>query len=131
MKTTVRNHKELDRFLDRLSQADLNFDKHPWDIIVEKHDTGLSAAQRNLYYQWVGRYIAPHHGYTKDEMHDELKRMFIEPVCRTGLDGTTYEVRPSIKKLKVKEMSDYMDKVDTWAGSNGIFLPRPEDAHAR
>ena len=64
-------------------------------------------------------------------MHEELKEAHMTPIEYTGLDGTVKKRRPSITKLKVKEMSEYMDKVYTWAGTMGIFLSKPEDVHAR
>jgi len=128
MKVTVKDHKELQAHLDRLMQ--LSFDKHPWDITVTKHENSLSARQRALYWKWVVE-IGNFCGCFKDDMHEILKEIHMIPIEYSDLDGVVKERRPSIKKLKVGEMKDYMDRVYLWSGTQGIFLTNPDELHAR
>lgn len=120
----VKDHRELQNHLDRLMQ--LSFDKHTWDITVEKHETSLSARQRALYWKWVME-IGDTYGSFKDDMHEDLKLMHMIPIEYTDLNGEVKERRPSIKKLKVGEMKEYMDRVYLWAGTNGIYLTNPDE----
>jgi len=124
----IKNHKELQAHLDRLLQ--LSFEKDTWDITVEKHENSLSARQRALYWKWATE-AGDHLGYFKDEMDAEFKRLHMIPITYPGLDGEVKERRPSIKKLKVGEMKDYMDRVYLWAGTQGIYLTNPDELHAR
>ena len=129
MKTTVRNHRELQNHLDRMLQ--LSFEKNAWDISVTKHTNSLSDRQRALYWKWVG-IIGDELGYYKNETAEELKRMFITSETYTGTDGQSHEYRRSITKLNTKDMSKLLDRISMWASSEmGIFLPHPEDAQLR
>jgi len=64
-------------------------------------------------------------------MHEDLKLMHMIPIEYTDLNGEVKERRPSIKKLKVGEMKEYMDRVYMWAGTQGIYLTNPDELHAR
>lgn len=124
----VKNHKELQAHLDRLLQ--LSFEKDTWDITVVKYENSLSARQRALYWKWVTE-IGDFNGDFKDDMHEILKNKHMVPIEYTDWDGVVRERRPSIKKLKVGEMREYMDRIYLWAGTQAIYLTNPDELHAR
>jgi len=127
---TVRSQAEKERHLDRVNQA-ITFDKHKaWDITVEPHQDNKTVQQLRLYWKWIG-ILMNHHGYDKKEMDFEIRRLHMIRFQFEGLNGTAQEYMPTVRELKVGEMSEYMTAVDRWAAGNGVFLPHPEDMHAR
>lgn len=85
----------------------------------------LRTLRQNAYYWPVYvKICADHFGYFPDEMHEEFKRMFnpkdskITPGEKFG--GTT-------TKMTTKEFTEYLEKIRTWAGTQEIVLPNPEE----
>lgn len=101
----------------------LNLDKR-WVCTIEKEVNSRSRDQNALYWKWV-TIIGNTHGNFKDDQHVILMRKHLEPKIIKH-DGEVYE-HYSTKKLKVPEMSEYMNKVSIWAASEGIRLPHPSD----
>ena len=110
----------------QLAKADieaLSFDKE-WVITIEKKVNSRSRDQNALYWKWV-TIIGNDRGEFKDDQHIILMHKHLEPKIIKH-EGEVYE-HYSTKKLKMPEMSEYMDKVSMWAASEGIILPYPED----
>lgn len=120
------------------------------EIVIRPYKVDLSDQQRKLYWVWVRKYIAPAYGYEDDEMHLELKKKFliniftrehesfaemVNAVAKVKKDDPeTWRVlaahilkKTSIMDAKMKEMSEYMTKVDRFVAGDGIRLPLPED----
>lgn len=96
-----------------------------WIISIKLHRKKKTLSQGGLYWQWV-TIIGDELGNFKDDMHEILKEDHLPPKI-VLFNGEEREIR-SIKNLSTKEMSDYMDRVNIWAGSEmGIYLPHPED----
>jgi len=69
-------------------------------------------------------------GYSREEMHEELALMFLEPITYTGLDGEERTRRTSTTKLNVKQFAEYLEQIDRWAISEQQYsLPKPEDLY--
>jgi len=92
------------------------------------------AAQRsmpeNKYYWSVAIEILSNElGYTKDEMHEVLKSMFLSDVKHIKFNnGTMHEIRysKSTASLKVPEFEEYLENIRIWAGCElGINIPLP------
>ena len=72
-------------------------------------------------------YLAEHFGYTKDQMHDELKYAFIGEEAWTNRKGQVRTRPISTTTLTVKEFSEYLNKIDLLARRFDITLPYPDD----
>lgn len=128
-----------------LNAIDNELRKHDQvSVAIGKHERNLSAEQRNLYWMWVNL-LAADFGYTKDEMHEELKRQFLyrifsadedhhpgfakllEIVVRDGDKAAAIALlrMASITQATVKNMSDYLTEVLNHANDNGVVLPLP------
>ena len=128
MKRNVKTPSELDNLLMGLAQ--LSFEKHGWDISWGKEKNKRTLSQNNLYHKWLD-IIARHLGYDHDEMGQTMMKHLIPPTHEVKLPCGTMDQRWSTTKLDVPKMKDYIDKLDRWAAGEGIFLPHPEDMHAR
>lgn len=103
----------------------LNTDK-PWEVKIGPYKTNRSLEQNALYWKWLG-IIAKDTGHDADEIHEFCKQKFLEPIF-VDINGEVHEARRTTTKLKVDEMSAYMNRVYAWATSElGILLPLPED----
>jgi len=97
-----------------------------WEVVIREYKKKRSLSQNNLYWLWLP-YLASHFGYADDEMHDELKYAFIGEEVYTNRKGVTRTRPQSTTKLKVKEMAEYLTKIEILAGNNDIKLPMPHD----
>jgi len=41
--------------------------------------------------------------------------------------GKTHEGRQSTTELSVAQFKDFLDKLQAWAGSEGVYLPSPDE----
>jgi len=97
-----------------------------WEVCDKP--TARSIQQLNLYWKWVG-IIARDTGNDTYGLHEVLKEKFLVPII-VVLNGETSKVYTT-KRLKVREMYEYMTRVSVLAGEYGIFLPIPEELHMR
>lgn len=95
---------------------------------VRDKPTARSIQQNNLYWKWVG-IIARDTGNDTYGLHEVFKQKFLVPTV-VDLKGEITKVYTT-KKLKVREMSEYMERVSALAGEYGIYLPIPEELHMR
>jgi hypothetical protein len=124
---TIRNEHDRQQVADTLSAVDPTLG---WRVTVEKLKKVRTIPQNRLYHDWIG-IIATEMGDSHEDVHDYMRKMFLPPVIKT-VGGETFEILQSTTKLEVPEMSEYMNKVEAWAGSFlGLSLPHPEDMHAR
>lgn len=66
--------------------------------------------------------ISKHVGHDEDEIHDFMKEKFLGTRL-IEIAGERARVSPSTRKLKVKDFSAYMEKVESWAIEEiGIWL---------
>lgn len=98
-----------------------------WEVKIDKYRENKTTQQLALYWKWVV-IIGNEFGYHKDEMSEYLKEELIPPTF-VKVGSKARAVRPSIATMKINQMSEFMDRVSTWAGSHGIRLPHPEDLH--
>jgi len=97
-----------------------------WEVVIQEYKKKRTLAQNRLYWMWLP-YFSKHFGYTDDEMHDELKYAFIGEEVYTNRKGVTRTRPQSTTKLKVKEMAEYLIKMEVLADNNDIKLPMPHD----
>jgi len=59
-------------------------------------------------------------------MHDAFKRHFIGEEEKVNAFGQIVVVPKSSAALRKREFTDYMNKVEAYAHSEGIILPSPD-----
>lgn len=108
-------------YLQRLSPA------KEYDVTVSIHRRNRTIPQNSLYWLHVAC-IADETGSDRNEVHAELKRLYLPSESVTGMYGETV-VRPvSTTKLDTAQFSAYIEKVVAFAASTlGIILPMPGD----
>ncbi len=92
------------------------------DLILRKRTSQRSDQQNKYYWAVVVAMISEATGYTADEMHENLKRMFLSTKDEHGLIRIG-----STATLKTLEFKDYLDKIIRWAADMGIPIPEPND----
>lgn len=92
---------------------------------VEIKEVKRSNPQNAYYWMCIG-IIGKELGYTPDDLHDACKREFIGTDQGTDMFGNLYLMPKSSAKLKKGEFSTYMNKVQSFASSQGITLPQPD-----
>jgi hypothetical protein len=107
----------------KLSTAD------PAEVTVRPYRRSRSLEQNALLWAWYS-VVAQETGHTDEEIHEVCKLKFLPPVF-VDVAGEVHEVRRTTTKLKVDEMSRYMDNVHAWAITElGVLLPLPDDRSA-
>jgi len=91
------------------------------EVDVKPYKKNRSTEQNALLWKWYG-YIGNELGYSKDETHDILRYKFLGIMTRE-VCGHQIEELPSTTKLKVGEMSEYMESISRFAAEHGIRLP--------
>lgn len=74
----------------------------PVVVTVRLKSQARSVAQNAYYWGTVITTLSEHCGYTKPEMHDQLKGMFLPEGMSTA-------------ELTAVEMADYLDRITGWA----------------
>lgn len=119
----IRDPSMQARAIALITRLDL---EKPWEMILRPHKRSRSLEQNALYWKWLG-IIAKDTGHDSEEIHEFCKQKFLEPIF-VEINGEVHEARRTTTKLKVDEMSSYMNRVYAWATSElGILLPLPED----
>lgn len=90
-----------------------------------------SMPENKYYWSVVVEIVAEELGYTKDEMHEVFKAMFLSDVKHIKMNnGTVREIRfsRSTTSLKTFEFEQYLDNIRIWAGCElGINIPLPNE----
>lgn len=104
-----------------------------WIVEIKKKTKARSLSQNALYWRWmndIAALVSDNTGYEKDEVHELFKKQFLEPKeVEIGDIGVHVY---STKNLTVKEMVEYMERVDRFCIQNlAISLPIPQEMHMR
>lgn len=97
--------------------------KEDW-FVVEIHKAKQVRSLRQNAYYWgvVVAIVADHTGYTPDESHQELARMFL------GYENNGKSFVRSTSKLNTVEFEQYMDKCRAWAMAEmSVHIPLPNE----
>lgn len=105
---------------DRFREHRKSLEGERIDLILRKHEDLRTAQQNKFYHKIVVEILSEHTGYTHDEMHENLKRMFLSATDGHGLIRVG-----STAKLKTKEFTEYIDKIMRWAAIE-LRCPIPE-----
>ena len=96
------------------SVARLNPEKH-WRIEVVRHQERRSLSQNKRYWAAITE-LARETGHSKDEMHEAMKRKFLEPVI-VNLGDEEIPVTASSAKLGKQIFSEFMEQVIAFAAT--------------
>lgn len=97
---------------------------HPLEVFIRRHKKKRSLDQNALYWSWLG-IISRVTGNDTEQLHEAFKQRFAEAMV-ADVFGKTVTIY-STAKMKVGEMSEYLDRVFAFAAGEGIVLPLPED----
>jgi len=98
----------------------------PYEIIIRPYKNNRSNDQNALYWKWL-EIIGKELGYTRDEMHELCRYKFLGMHSKE-IAGVKIEYLPSTTKLKVGEMSEYLESISRWTAELGIRLPAMEES---
>ncbi|MDH4276329.1 MAG: hypothetical protein OEW08_14955, partial [Gammaproteobacteria bacterium] len=77
----IRTEQDRHAVANELQHLPLN---KPWRVVVDFYVPKRSLAQNRLYWLWM-THLGGYLGYSREEMHEELALMFLEPITYTGL----------------------------------------------
>ena len=117
-KITVGRHE----LRDKIPKLDDGY----YRIKIDKWKDSRSLDQNALYWSWLS-IIGEDLGYYKEEIHEEMIRMFAPTYTLRGLDGKPKQKKLTTSKMKVNQMHEFMNRVDQFAAEQGIVLPQPDD----
>lgn len=122
------------------------------EVIIQEHKKDRSVEQNQLYWRWIG-VISEEWGWSKDEVHDNLRRRFLVPIYERddiGYAAMIHSIRKVYSKgfkedanamfehivkltsttnAKVKQFTEYLKDIERDLASKGIILPRKEDEY--
>lgn len=97
-----------------------------WEVTIRPHKSKRSIDQNSLYWSWLS-IIADETGNTANDIHEWCRDEFL-PCSEIKVAGVAHLARPSTTALTTKEMTDYLNRIEAWAGTDlGIILPSPDD----
>lgn len=121
----IQNERQREIAIDAIRALDLS---KPRVMTLKVRKSKRSLNQNSLFHQWVSE-IATATGNDNEGVKEALKDMFLPPRI-IDMNGQLVEVRRSTAALTVDEMRVFMDKVEGWAGGEGIALTNPLDMYA-
>ena len=120
-KIYIREERHRNYALDTIKALDIDT---VYEVTIKPYKRNRSLEQNSLMWKWYS-IIADDLGYTTEEIHEEFMRKLLIPITMQTPSGLV-EVY-STKKLKVKEMTAYLEGIERTATEMGIALPRPMD----
>lgn len=106
-----------DRFDDWMKSLNGNV-----EVIVRKPQQPRSVKENSYYWGVVIKMISDETGAYPDDVHHELKRMFLKQ------SGDKIPVLISTTDLSTVEFEDFLSKVRMWASSElGVMIPQPNE----
>ena len=118
-KIYIREERHRNHALDTIKALDI---ATVYEVTIKPYKRNRSLEQNSLMWKWYS-IIADDLGYTTEEIHEEFMRKLLIPITMQTPSGIV-EVY-STKKLKVKEMTAYLEGIERTATEMGIALPRP------
>ena len=120
-KIYIREERHRDHALETIKALDITT---VYEVTIKPYKRNRSLEQNSLMWKWY-TIIANDLGYTTEEIHEEFMRKLLTPAHVYTPSGMV-EVY-STKKLKVEEMTAYLEGIERTATEMGIALPRPYD----
>jgi hypothetical protein len=124
---TITSKERIGQFINDLV-GDLtrwNGDK-PLTVTMQGKKEKRSLDQNALYWKWM-QIIADETGNDKDDVHEYMKGFFLG-MRNMDINGVPQLIPVSSKKQSVRDMAEYMEKIQAWAATHlNITLPVPDD----
>ena len=95
-----------------------------YEITIKPYKKNKTLEQLGYYWAGVVPVCMEWHGLVKADADIFLKEMCAIPRVMMVM-GEVYEVRATIAKMKIKEMSQYIDGCVNFLGSHGQYVPPP------
>jgi len=118
--TDSQRKDDCKKFIDSLDEGD------KWEVVIQERVKQRTKAQNRLYWSWV-KPIADYCGYTKKQMHYELRLKFLGEESWTTNKGEVRSEPISTTDLTVEEFAEFLNKIDLLARKFNIVLPYPDD----
>jgi len=90
-----------------------------FDLTIEQHKERRTQAANRYYWGVVCEIAGQHFGYTKDEMHEAFKILFLRKPKEEGKPATV----GSTATLDTIQFTDYLDKCIRFCAEHGIEIP--------
>lgn len=101
--------------------------KGSFAVALKKNRAQRTLQQSRYYWGVVLSYLAEETGYTKDEAHQLMQRMFLKYVKDVS-DGRSETFVRSTTSLNTAEMNDYIEQIRIFAVSElGVYIPEPNE----
>ena len=118
-KLHVIDRKALDAYVASLKEdSSVN-------IIIKRSMRTRSDQQNRYYWGAVLPTISEHTGYSVEELHETLKRLFL-PTKIVKLGSKEVAIPPSSATINTMEFAEFLDRVISEAATMGISIPSPE-----
>lgn len=95
------------------------------------HKKQRTDRENRAYWGIIVQTLSDEIGYSPEEMHDALKRLFLTEIKEVrGRDGKRVEIAytRSTASLETFQFEDYCSKIRTWASCElGVYLPLPNE----
>ncbi len=131
MKTLHTQHIRHGRYTESQVQRACSYiqclevtERQEYTITISKYDRSKTTAQLGYYWGVIIPELMRFQGCSSVEADQVLKTELVPPQIKTVMD-ITIEIRASIAKMKVKEMSEYIDNCIHFLGSWGVNVPPP------
>ena len=111
------------RVIDFISNLIIE-DKKEYKITIEKYKQNKTLEQLGYYWSAIVPVCMCWQGLVKDDADIWLKEKCAIPRIMTVMDEV-FEIRASIAKMKVDEMSRYIDDCINFMGLQGQYVPPP------
>jgi hypothetical protein len=101
--------------------------KGSFALSLKKNKPTRSLAQSRYYWGVVLAYLSEETGFTKDEAHQLMQRMFLK-YAKDVSDGTSEMFVRSTTSLNTIEMNEYIEQIRIFAVSElGCYIPEPNE----
>jgi iron uptake system EfeUOB component EfeO/EfeM len=96
-------------------------------VSIKKKRTQRSGSQNRYYWSVVIGYISEETGYTKEEAHQAMQRLFLR-YDKEMPNGDVETFVRSTTSLNTLEMTEYIESIRTFALSDlGCYIPEPSE----
>lgn len=124
MNFKIQSQSDKVKLISEIEKLD---ESKKYDVSIKVQRQIRSLPQNRLYWLKVSC-ICDETGSDKDQIHEELKKMFLPPKMVKSLYGFLMDVPMSTTELDTKQFTDFLEKIDVFASSElGIVLPNPGD----
>jgi hypothetical protein len=119
---TVKGGKVLLDNQDSYDSYLLTLEEKRIEMVVKKEETSKTIQQTRYLFGVVYELISEHTGYSKEEVHELMKSIFLKSY--KTVNNKRYTVIRSIHDLNTVEMTEYIEQIKRWCATElQIFVP--------